>query len=480
MRDRGPDKTLQNLNQQPNSEPDSFYVPRLPTLIINILCKEDYNREEPNILYVLPDQTIDRPIFFRIPLSLYPKKNIPAPIHLSLCWLTISQTTILVTKISFHCKIQVTGNAKLIANNCEFQPYRFQAKDPTIEIFAASNGYFTKCLFTQATKAAVLVHDKSNAVFNECKFLQSETTSILCMDYGYICLDNCEFTNLTDPEDHTSPILKDGHRFSIYCYRFSYGYLTNCKFHHIYGKAIFLFMGSKIQIQKSRIWNCLGGGISCSENSSAFLRKCVFLNIKNSALHAQKNSTIKAIKTNFLKCSGNGVNFEYSQGYVFKCNFLDFSLPAIAVFGYTSNPNIYDIIVDNTPLDMKTLYNDLSLPFIPDKEHPFSIHHLKIPSEKTSEISSENSSEISSENSSEIPQNDNQSKLGSLGIVIRDGSAPHPPLHYCMGSFQRGLGTIQYYRSCNPYQTYGSHPSGKSRQRRQLVPVRRHYGFPQL
>jgi hypothetical protein len=207
-----------------------------------------------------------------------------------------------------------------------------------VEIFAGSEGRFVGCKFDNNNKAAVVLRDRSKGYIDDCTFSNSQNTSILVLDSSVAQIKNCTFTT--------------AHKFSVYLYRSSKGIIRRCCFLGDWtpgttgatcpGKGIFMLKDTVGFIEDCQFHGCAGGGISIADGSEVRVTGCSFLNIKSSSIHGMKSCTVEVSRCTFESCHGNGVNFEFSSGFVTRCCFRRFALPALAIFGPPANPVICD------------------------------------------------------------------------------------------------------------------------------------------
>lgn len=331
----------------------------LPKYLLQVCEDPGLNDTE---LRIIPGKSIQEPIFLRVDITLLSTKVEP-PQFFGLAWLTISQCQVKFISICLKCKIQVTAKSAIIAQDCTFTPYDKKC-ECAVEIFANSSGEFTNCQFEQASKAAIAVRDRSKALFMNCTFKNNSNTSILVLDKSRANIISSKFYS--------------AERFSIYLYRNSVSYVFKSEFKSQNGKAIFMLTGSHAHIIKCNFEECKGGGISIADSSDIYVNHCRFRDIGSSSIHAMKNSKASVRNCSLKTCKGNGVNFEYSTGDVYKCEFCDFDFPAIACFGPKATPVIYDSKLSNCH-SIAIVSRDCASPFfskliISDVEsHGFSI-----------------------------------------------------------------------------------------------------------
>lgn len=303
-------------------------VSYLPKCFLNDCFIQD---KESNICYLKDNARINEPVFLSFTL-VFMQKNPKLPVSLFLEWLTINHCQIKFININIKCKIHVTAHATIIAENCTFVPVDSKC-ECSVEIFANSKGIFKNCHFTNSNKASIAIRDRSEAIFTDCLFDDAANTSILVLDKSTAEINQCTF--------------KTANRFSVYLYRNSTSKIIDSKFISQKGKGIFMLTSCQAHIINCIFNECQGGGISIAESSTIYVDRCNFNDIGVTSIHAIKKSTAFIARSHLNKCNGNGVNFDYSNGYVYKCTFHDYIYPAIVCYGQYSNPVIYDSKIKN-------------------------------------------------------------------------------------------------------------------------------------
>lgn len=242
----------------------------------------------------------DEPIFFRDieSISLDFNKTNEFSSSFIIEWLTISNSKAVFKNMNIQCKIQVTGNSTIIAENCSFRSYDNCSECP-IEIFANSSGIFRNCRFNanHSTKPLVIIRNNSDADFINCQFENISDTSILVIDRSFTNICNCKFK----PTKQNSVHLSEHSAANIY----------NSQFLFQEGNAILLKGECHAKIKKCKFKNCKRSEISIDDSSKIHVKKCEFYNLVHIFINLSQNKETQQIfiwKCDMKKRKRKGVN----------------------------------------------------------------------------------------------------------------------------------------------------------------------------
>jgi hypothetical protein len=251
--------------------------------------------------------------------------------HLSLTWLTVTNTKVTFRGVSFVCKIHVTARATFSAIDCAFKTLD-ERVECALEVFAGSSGNFSHCYFYQNNKAAIVFRDHAIGDMEDCNFTETKNTSVLVLDSSVATIKNCQFGNAD--------------KFSVYLYRDSKGMVLRSLFSRQTGKGLFMLKGSQCAIDCCCFSECNAGAVSVADGCKVYVRRSIFTDVQSSCVHGLKNCLVEVEQCILEHCRGNGVNFEFSTGFVRSCSFRDFTFPPLAVFGPSANPVFMDCRVN--------------------------------------------------------------------------------------------------------------------------------------
>lgn len=265
-------------------------------------------------------------------------------------WLTISHCSALFKNLKLNCKIQITASANVTFINCEF--YRFTPQvECCVEIFASSKAKLIGCVVHGTVQnnpdlskgVGIACRDRSTLTCINC-LIYSANTGLLIINDGMLNVDSCEFIS----EDQTYQF----GRFHIYGYKNATINVKDSTFNKFFGKSLFMLDHTKLFVSNIKSFDN-NGCISIANCSVAFIENAKVFNTKTSAFHAMKFSTLNVIDSFVNKSEGNCINYEYSTGVCYKCQFIDSKFPTMIAVGFASNPIVKDCIFKN--LEISTI-----------------------------------------------------------------------------------------------------------------------------